>query len=317
MKKWSADDIPDLSGKVAVVTGGNGGLGFETSKALAAHHAHVVIAARNRGKADEAVASIRSQTPDASIEIVELDLADLSSVRAAADAIVASNPVVDILINNAGLMAVPRSTTVDGFEMQLGVNHLGHWALTAQLLGPLLHADAARVVTVTSTAHHMGRSIDPNDPHMERRYSAWSAYGRSKLANYHFGIGLQRRFEAAGVTAASLIAHPGLANTDLQSTTVREGGGGIGGRVSRLMAATIGMSSAAGALSQLRGATDPNAHGGQFYGPLFVNNGPPVNRPILRHVGMDHSIERLWEVSERLTGIALDVEAIQRAASRR
>jgi NAD(P)-dependent dehydrogenase (short-subunit alcohol dehydrogenase family) len=315
MKTWTTSDIPDLTGKVVVVTGGNGGLGFETSRALAAAHAHVIIAARNLDKAKDAVEAIRAGVGDVSLELVGLDLADLSSVRAAAATITSSHPVLDRLINNAGLMAIPKGTTVDGFETQFGVNHLGHWALTALLLGPLLAADAGRVVTVTSTAHHMVRARDPDDVDMDRRYRPWLAYGRSKLANYHFAIGLQRRFEAAGVAAQSLLAHPGLAHTDLQRTTVTEGGGGIGGRFARLMAAKIGMSPAAGALPQLRAATDPNARGGQFYGPLFVNNGPPVNRPILRWFGMDAAIERLWAVSERQTGLALDVETVRHAAA--
>jgi NAD(P)-dependent dehydrogenase (short-subunit alcohol dehydrogenase family) len=310
MGTWTTADIPDLTGKVAVVTGGNGGLGLESSKALAAAHAHVVIAARNPAKAESALAEIRAAAPDASLEVVALDLADLTSVRGAAEAISESHFAVDILMNNAGLMAVPRALTADGFEMQFGVNHLGHWAFTAQLLGPLLAAPAARVVTVSSTAHHMGRAVDPKNVNLERGYSDWGAYGRSKLANYHFGIGLQRRFEAAGAPAISLVAHPGLAHTDLQTTTVAEGGGGLVGRVSERMASIVGMSSARGALSQLRAATDPEARGGQFYGPLFVNNGPPVNKPILRRFGMDEAIDRLWDVSERETGLALDVQAI-------
>ncbi len=314
MMSWSTKDIPDLTGKVAVVTGGNGGLGYETSKALAAAHAHVVIAARNLDKANEALDTIAAEVGDSSLEVVALDLADLASVRSAAEAIGAQQPVVDILVNNAGLMAIPRSTTVDGFEMQFGVNHLGHYALTALLLRPLLTANGARVVTVTSTAHHIGRSVNPDDPHMDRGYEPWGAYGRSKLANYHFGIGLQRLFEQAGVSAESLIAHPGLSNTDLQTTTVNEGGGGMIGRASQALASTVGMSSAAGALPQLRAATDPEARGGQFYGPLFVNNGRPVNRPILRRIGMDEAIEKLWKVSEALTGIPLDVDTIRQAA---
>jgi NAD(P)-dependent dehydrogenase (short-subunit alcohol dehydrogenase family) len=316
MKSWTTDDIPDLTGKVAVVTGGNGGLGFETSKALAASNAHVIIAARNIDKAEEAAKVIRAITPGASLELVALDLADLTSVGEAADSITSHHPVVDILINNAGLMATPKGSTVDGFETQFGVNHLGHWALTARLLGVLLASEAGRVVTVTSTAHHMGRAVDADDLNLDARYSPWSAYGRSKLANYHFAIGLQRQFDTAGVTTQSLLAHPGLANTDLQNNTVTQGGAGIFGRLSQIMASTIGMSSASGALPQLRAATDPNASGGQFYGPLFINNGPPVSRPILRRVGLDQAIDRLWAVSEQATGLALAVETIRDAAHR-
>ena len=316
MQTWTTKDIPDLTGKVVVVTGGNGGLGFETSKALAAARAHVVIAARNADKAKAAAERIRADVSDASLELVGLDLADLSSVHEAADTIASGNPVVDVLVNNAGLMAMPKGTTVDGFETQFGVNHLGHWALTARLLGALLASKAGRVVTVTSTAHHIGHAVDPHNLNLDRRYEPWLAYGRSKLANYHFAIGLQRQFEAAGVATQSLLAHPGLANTDLQDTTVIEGGGGIFGRLSQVMASTIGQSSASGALPQLRAATDPSAGGGQFYGPMFVNSGPPVSRPILRRVGMDQAIERLWTVSEQATGLAIDADAIRAAAHR-
>ena len=316
MKTWTTNDIPDLTDNVVVVTGGNGGLGLETTKALAAAHAHVIIAARNLDKAEIAARSIRAITADASLDVVGLDLADLSSVHEAADSIASANPVVDILINNAGLMAMPKGTTVDGFETQFGVNHLGHWALTARLLGALLASEAGRVVTVTSTAHHIGRTVDPADLNLDRRYEPWLAYGRSKLANYHFAIGLQRQFEAAGVAAHSLLAHPGLARTDLQHTTVTEGGAGLFGRLAEMMTSAVGMSSAAGALPQLRAATDPNACGGQFYGPAFVNIGPPVSRPILRRVGMDEAIDRLWTVSQQATGLALDVAAIRAAAQR-
>jgi NAD(P)-dependent dehydrogenase (short-subunit alcohol dehydrogenase family) len=188
--------------------------------------------------------------------------------------------------------------------MQLGVNHLGHWALTARLL-PALRA--ARVVTLTSTAHHIGRAVDPANPHLQGRYGPWRAYGQSKLANFHFGIGLQREFERAGVRAASLIAHPGLSNTELQARSVAETGGGRSQRFWHLMARRTGMPPAQGALSPLRAATDPRAKGGEFYGPLFVNNGPPVRKPIVRRLGMDRAIARLWQVSERETGVALDV----------
>ncbi len=304
---WTAADIPDQTGRAAVVTGANGGLGLETATALAGAGAHVVMAARNQEKATAAEAEIRSQHPDASLEIVELDLGDLASVRAAADAILAAHEAVDILVNNAGLMAMPERRTADGFEMQFGVNHLGHFALTAHLLPALLRARAARVVTVTSTAHHLGRAVDPDNPHLEGRYKPWRAYGHAKLANYHFGIGLQQRFEQAGVAAESLIAHPGLSNTDLQSTTVDEGGGGWAAPFFHTLAARTGMSPEHGARPQLRAATDPAARGGQLYAPRFVNNGAAVRRPILRRVGLQKAIDTLWAVSERETGVELEV----------
>jgi len=310
---WSIHDIPDLGGKVAVVTGANGGLGLETARALAGAGAHVVMAARDQAKAQAAEASIRATHADALLEVVPLDLGALASVREAADKIGAAHERIDILVNNAGVMAIPERKTADGFEMQLGVNHLGHFALTAHLLPALLRAPAARVVSVTSTAHHMGRALDPANPHLRGSYGPWKAYGQSKLANYHFAIGLQRRFEAAGVAAASLAAHPGLSDTDLQATSVTETGGGLVQRFFHGLAHSTGMSAADGALPQLRAATDPDAKGGEFYGPRFVNNGPPVRRPILRRVGLDSAIETLWQVSERETGVQLDVAAAKRA----
>jgi NAD(P)-dependent dehydrogenase (short-subunit alcohol dehydrogenase family) len=306
---WTVRDIPDLTGRTAVVTGANGGLGLETARALAGAGAQVVMAARDQEKATAAEKSIRETHPSASLEVVALDLGSLASVREAADRILAGHDRIEILVNNAGLMACPERRTVDGFEMQLGVNHLGHFALTAHLLQALLRADGARVVSVTSTAHHMGRALDPANPHLEGSYGEWKAYGQSKLANFHFAIGLQRRFEGAGVSAASLVAHPGLSNTDLQATSVKETEGGFVQRFFHGLATSTGMTAAAGALPQLRAATDPGAKGGEFYAPRFVNNGPPVRRPILRRVGLGKAIETLWEVSERETKVNLDVGA--------
>lgn len=304
---WTTADIPDQHGRTAVVTGANGGLGYETALALAAKGAHVVVAARDQAKAERAIESLTAQVPDASVELVALDLGDLASVRAAADTIVAAHGQLDLLVNNAGLMAVPEATTADGFEMQFGVNHLGHFALTALLLAPLLRTPGSRVVTVTSTAHHMGRPVDESNPHLHGRYKPWRAYGQAKLANFHFGLGLERRLRATGATTASLIAHPGLSNTDLQARTVREGAGGASAGFAHTLAERTGMSAAQGALPQLRAATDPAAQGGEFYAPRFGNSGPPVRRPVLRRVGLARSIETLWQVSERETGITLDV----------
>jgi NAD(P)-dependent dehydrogenase (short-subunit alcohol dehydrogenase family) len=312
---WSAANIPDQRGRTAVVTGANGGLGLETARALAGAGACVVMAARDQDKAAAAEAEIRAGLPDAKLEIVPLDLGSLTSVRAAADRILNAHHVIDILVNNAGVMACPERRTEDGFEMQLGVNHLGHFALTALLLPALLRADAARVVSVSSTAHHMGSAIDPTNPHLEGKYGPWKAYGQSKLANFHFGIGLNQRFETAGVGARSLVAHPGLSNTDLQAVSVRESQGAMIQKFFHFLAGATGMTPAQGALSQIRAATDPAAKGGGFYGPLFVNNGPPVSKPIFRVLGMSSAIEKLWAVSERETGITLDVAAAARAAA--
>lgn len=304
---WTTTDMPDQHGRTAVVTGANGGLGYETALALAAKGAHVVVAARDRAKAERAIDSLTTQVPDASLELVPLDLGDLASVRTAAGAIAEAHPRVDLLVNNAGLMAMPEATTADGFEMQFGVNHLGHWAFTSLLLAPLLRTPGSRVVTVTSTAHHMGRPVDEDNPHLHGRYKPWRAYGQAKLANFHFGLGLDRQLRAAGATTASLIAHPGLSNTDLQARTVREGGGGASAPFFHTLAARTGMSPAQGALPQLRAATDPTAQGGEFYAPRFVSNGPPVRVPVLRRWDMDRAVATLWRVSERETGIGLDV----------
>ncbi|MEZ5095647.1 MAG: oxidoreductase [Nocardioides sp.] len=305
---WTTADIPDLTGRTAVVTGGNGGLGLESVKALAGAGARVVMGARDQKKATAARDEVTREHPDADVEIVALDLGSFASVTTAAAQIAAAHPAVDILLNNAGLMAMPERRTADGYEMQFGVNHLGHWLFTAGLLAPILTADAARVVTVTSTAHHMGRVVDPDDVNLEGHYDPWRAYGRAKLANLHFALGLQREFERHGVRAASLAAHPGLSHTNLQVHTVAEGGGGRSAPFWAWLARRTGMSAADGALSQLRAATDPGAQGGEFYGPRWVNSGPPVRKPILRR-DLERGIERLWRVSERETGVAFDFGA--------
>lgn len=304
---WNAGDVPDLSGRTAVVTGANGGLGLETARALAGAGAAVVLAARNQERAKEAMESIRASAPDAPLELVPLDLGSLDSVRRAAGEILAAHESLDLLVNNAGVMGIPERRTADGFEMQFGVDHLGHFALTALLMPALLRAPAARVVTVTSTAHLMGLAVNPDNPHLEGRYRPWRAYGQAKLANFHFGLGLARKLREAGAPAASLIAHPGLSNTELQAVSVRETGGGLSQRFFLMLARRIGMSPATGALSQLRAATDPGAKSGEFYGPLFVNSGPPVRKPILRRIGMDRAIDRLWQVSERETGLRIEL----------
>jgi NAD(P)-dependent dehydrogenase (short-subunit alcohol dehydrogenase family) len=304
---WGVGDIPNQAGRTAVVTGANGGLGLSTARALAAAGANVVMAARNQEKAKEAEGRIRDGVPDASLEVVALDLGSLASVRKAAEEISAAHETIDLLVNNAGVMGIPEQKTADGFEMQLGVDHLGHFALTALLMPALLRAPAARIVTVTSTAHLMGTAVDPDNPHLHGRYRPWRAYGQAKLANYHFGLGLHRLLAQAQAPTASLIAHPGLSNTELQAVSVKETDGGLSQRFFLGLARNVGMSPGQGALSQLRAATDPGAHSGEFYGPLFVNNGPPVRKSILRRLGMRRAIDRLWQVSEQETGLKLAV----------
>jgi len=310
---WSEADIPDQTGRTAVITGANGGLGLETARALAEKGAHVVMAVRDQAKAEAAVEVIRRHAPDASLELVPLDLGDQSSVAAAAEAITEAHPAIDLLVNNAGLMAMPERQTADGFEMQLGVNHLGHWTLTARLLVPLLRAAEQgrhpRVVTVTSVARFTGGPVDPMNPHLAGCYDPWKAYGQAKLANFHFGLGLDHAFEREGAGVASLLAHPGLTNTDLQSRTNREGGAGFLGPFFDRMTDVAGMSPKGGARMQLRAATDPAARSGQLYVPAFASFGPAIARPVLRRWDLQQRIDELWEVSERETGVPLDVAA--------
>lgn len=303
---WSANDIPDLHGTVAVITGANGGLGLASATALAGKGAHVVMAARDQTKAADAHARILAAHPDASLEIVELDLGSLASVDRAATTINAAHDRVDILMCNAGVMAMPQGTTEDGFDTQMGINVLGHWALLSHLLPVVVATPGARVVTLSSTAQHTGTPVDADDPHMRNGFSEWGMYGRTKLAMRHLAVGLQEQFDRHGVDAKALSAQPGLTNSDLQSTTRAHGGAGALGDLAEGLVKVVGMSTDRGALSQLRAATDPGAPGGGFYGPLFATNGPPVRKPLVRP-GSDAAIETLWQVAERETGLRVDV----------
>jgi NAD(P)-dependent dehydrogenase (short-subunit alcohol dehydrogenase family) len=306
---WTEMDIPDQSGRIAVVTGANGGLGLETARALAAKGALVVMAARNLDKAEMARRAIVEGNATANLDVRALDLAALASVREFAEGVVRDHDRVDLLINNAGVMATPRTETADGFELQFGTNHLGHFALTAQLMPALLRAPAARVVTVTSTGRHFRTRLDPDDPHLMNDYDPWRAYGRAKMANLHFAVELNRRLAAAGALATSLVAHPGYANTDLQAQSARAGSGAS----QRFFATTVrwvGMSPRAGALPQLRAATDPQARGGELYTPRWVNVGPPVRRPITSRSQDRREMELLWDVSEQETGVTFDVPGL-------
>ncbi|MEU4835889.1 oxidoreductase [Streptosporangium sp. NPDC023615] len=280
---WTAEEIPDLTGRTAVVTGASGGIGVPTALELARHGARVVLTARDPGRGRDALEAIRAKVPGAAVEVGALDLADLRSVRAFAGTV--GGPL-DLLVNNAGLGPMPRGTTADGFETQFGVNHLGHFALTGLLMPRLLAAPAARVVTVSSGAHAFGE-IDFDDLGLERRYGSWAAYGRSKLANLLFALELQRRAEASGAALLSLAAHPGTTATGILRT----------GRPLNALMRLLLRSPAKGALPSLYAATSPEAEGGQYVGP-----GPRVLRPSAR--AMDPAVAaRLWEVSEELTGV--------------
>jgi NAD(P)-dependent dehydrogenase (short-subunit alcohol dehydrogenase family) len=301
---FSIAKTPSLKGKTALVTGGNIGLGFETVKALASKGAHVLLAARNEEKGKAAVAEVQKLIPNAQVELLRLDLASQRSIRAAASEVGNKFSQLDLLINNAGIMAMPEMKTEDGFESQFGVNHLGHWSLTGLLMDNLLAAEQARVVTVTSTAHHLVWNIDFDDPHLRNKYAPWKAYAQSKLANYFFALGLHNEFKKSGKQAMSLLAHPGLSHTNLQVETFDRGAAGWAGTVSKYLAARVGMEPSEGARPQIRAALDPEAKGGQFYSPRFGNNGAPVKHPILRTRNKTN-IRKLWELSEKETGISI------------
>jgi len=304
---WTAADMPDQSGRVAVVTGANSGLGLETARELARKGALVVMAARNLEKAAAAEQDIRSEIPDATLEVRQLDLGSLDSVKTFATDLLTTHDRIDILVNNAGVMARPESKTADGFELQFGTNHLGHFALTAQLMPALLRSEAGRVVTVTSTARHFRAKLNADNPHLVGEYGPWRAYSQSKRANAHFALELDGRLKAAGAPVESLVAHPGFSNTNLQAQSSHSTGGGRTQKFFHNAVQRVGMSQADGALSQLRAATDPSAAGGELYAPRWVNAGPPVRRPILPISRRDADLKELWEVSERETEISFEI----------
>ncbi|MEX1311199.1 MAG: oxidoreductase, partial [Candidatus Sulfomarinibacteraceae bacterium] len=256
MTKWTHDRIPDQTGRVAVVTGANTGIGFETAAALAAKNASVVLACRDRQKADDAIRRIRARTPSARLELIELDLASLASVNRFADAFRADHDRLDLLINNAGVMIPPFALTEDGFELQFGCNHLGHFALTGRLVDLLGATPGARVVNVASLAHRYG-AMDFDNLNAEKGYDKMKAYGRSKLANLLFTFELQRRLERAGSGLMATAAHPGWTGTDLQRHSA----------FIMLANRFFAQTPSTGALPTLRAATDPEAAGGDYYGP--------------------------------------------------
>jgi NAD(P)-dependent dehydrogenase (short-subunit alcohol dehydrogenase family) len=304
---WNEMNVPDQAGRVALVTGGNGGLGLETCRALAAKGAYVIMAARNQDRAAAAREEMIGRHPDANVDVRELDLGSLESVETFATSVLEDFDRIDILVNNAGVMGIPEQRTAEGFEMQFGVNHLGHHALTARLLPLLVNTPESRVVSITSTSRHYGKPVDPANPHLDGIYTPWRSYGQSKLANLHFALGLEQRFRSAEAQTQSLVAHPGLSHTDLQANSVRETGGGWSQRFWDGLASRTGMPPERAVLPQLRAATDPSASGGELYAPRFGNNGSPVRRPLVGRSVNQRSIDTLFEVSERLTGLSIDV----------
>ncbi len=301
---WSLADLPDLSGRTAVVTGANSGLGLESARALAAGGALVVLACRSVDKGKQAADQITRRHPDARLEVRDLDLASLASVERFAEETAAAHPHVDLLMNNAGVMALPRRETSDGFEMQFGTNHLGHFALTGRLLDRVLAAPAGRVVTVSSQAHRPGR-MDFDDLHGRRRYGKWRAYGQSKLANLLFAFELQRRLAAKGAAAISVAAHPGYAATNLQSAGPRMEGSTLMERLTELGNQLFSQDAATGALPQLRAAVDPTVDGGDYYGPdgWLEMWGAPKKVGTTSAARDESAARRLWELSEEATGV--------------
>jgi NAD(P)-dependent dehydrogenase (short-subunit alcohol dehydrogenase family) len=302
---WSASDVPDLTGRRAIVTGATSGLGLETARVLAARGAHVLLTGRDEERTDQAVRRVRAAVPGGSVEPAGLDLADLSSVRAFAAE--AGALPVDLLVNNAGVMALPsREVTLDGFERQVGTNHLGHFALTGLLLPALLAAPAPRVVTVSSIMHWIG-VMTVDDLQSEQRYDPWQAYARSKLANLLFARELNRRVRAAGVDLVSVAAHPGYTRTRLVANGPAQGHPVLGAAF-RAGSALVGQGVRSGALPQLRAATDPAVTGGEFVGPRVLGwRGLPVHARRAAAARDDGSQDALWAESERLTGVRFDL----------
>jgi len=298
---WSVADIGDQSDKTFIVTGANSGLGLETTKQLVAHGATVIAGCRDT---DRSAAALVFPGPGR-VDLRRLDLADLASVRTFASAVADVYPSIDVLINNAGIMAVPRSETVDGFERQIGVNHLGHFALTGALLEPLLAAPAARVVNVSSAAHRMG-SMNFDDLQSENSYSRWGAYGQSKLANLLFTYELQRRLTEAGQRAVAVAAHPGYANTNLQYAHAKETGRNYERFIAGLANHALAQPASTGALPQLYAAVAPSVRGGEYIGPsrFFESRGAPkVVQPDAK-ARDEQTARRLWQESETLTGVS-------------
>ena len=304
-EKWTADRIPDQSGRVAVVTGANSGLGLITARDLARAGARVVLACRDTDKGADAMREITARAPEADAELAALDLASLDSVRSFAREFSDAHDGLDLLVNNAGVMAPPRRTTRDGFELQFGTNHLGHFALTGLLLSALDGRSDARVITVSSTAHRMGR-INFDDLNGERRYRRWRAYCQSKLANLLFALELDRRLKASGSALKSIAAHPGYAATNLQSAAAP--------MLDRaVMAATnllLAQDAEIGALSLLYAATEPGLKGGAYVGPdgRGEHRGHPQPSAVPARAARNEAVaERLWAISEQATGVHFDL----------
>jgi NAD(P)-dependent dehydrogenase (short-subunit alcohol dehydrogenase family) len=298
-EKWTAADIPDQIGKVVTVTGANTGLGYIDAQELARRGAEVILACRDKGKGEAALRKIKNEQPEAKAELMLLDLADLASVRNFADEFTSKYDKLDILINNAGLMFPPYMKTVDGFEIQFGTNHLGHFALTGLLMEHIIKTPEARVVTVSSGAHKLGGRIHFDDLNWQKKYSKIAAYSQSKLANLLFTFELQKRFEGAGLNIIAVAAHPGMTATELGRYT---------GLMNTIANKFIAQKAEIGALPTLYAATAPDVGGGAYYGPggIFEARGYPKKAKIDDRARDADVAARLWKVSEEMTGVKYD-----------
>jgi NAD(P)-dependent dehydrogenase (short-subunit alcohol dehydrogenase family) len=305
MSKWTPRELPSQQGRLAIVTGANSGIGYQTARYLSRAGAAVILACRNREKGDAARAKIVAEQPSAHVESRILDVADLDSVRRFAADFLSGDKPLDLLINNAGVMAIPdRRTTPQGFEMQFGTNHLGHFALTGLLLPALLRQPNSRVVTVASIAHKGGR-LNFDDLNAERSYDPRGAYQQSKLANIVFGLEFDRRLRARSAETASVIAHPGVAVTNIVSNGM---GAGVKARIVNTLLPLVAQSDDRGSWPLLYAATSPEAHGGGYYGPDGVAEikGTPVEVKPKPHALNPAAGKQLWEASETLTGVRYD-----------
>jgi len=299
--KWSYENVPDLSDKTIIITGANSGTGFHIARGVAAHGATTILACRNLQKSAAALATIKAEFPTATVEVMPLDLADLASVRKFAALFKERYSQLHVLVNNAGVMALPYQKTADGFEMQFGTNHLGHFALTGLLLNVLLATPGARVTTMSSTFHRRG-VMNFDDLNGEKAYQKWGAYAQSKLANLLFAYELQRKFEAAGADASSVGAHPGYAATNLQTAGATSAMERIGGKI---MNGLMAQSAEMGALPLLYAATAKDVRGGEYFGPdgFMKMRGYPQREESNDRSHNAEDAARLWQVSEELTGV--------------
>ena len=295
---WTAEQLPDQTGRVAIVTGANSGIGFETAKVLSEKGATVIMACRNLEKANPKADEISAAHSGSEVEVMELDLSDLDSVRQFANAFRTKYSRLDLLINNAGIMVPPYGKTAQGFETQFGVNHLGHFALTGSLLDLVVNTPGSRIVTVSSVAHLMGK-IDFSDLNWEKGYKAQAAYGQSKLANLLFTYELQRRLAAAGKDTLAVAAHPGWTSTNLQEHAPSV----------KFMNRFFAQEPSMGALPTLYAATEAKVRGAQYYGPsgFLEMNGPPKRVKSNRRSRDENVAERLWNISEDLTGVRFQI----------